>query len=80
MFMTMSGSVTKYMSQRNPLGLSYVNLSAVDMSQSKKAYCAKHPKEGRCNAESITVANTYMRTVTRQRRPVYTTPRPEPFP
>ena len=34
------------------------------MSQRKKAYCAKHPKEGRCNAESITVANTYMRTVT----------------
>ena len=32
--------------------------------QRKKAYCAKHPKEGRCNAESITVANTYMRTVT----------------
>ena len=34
------------------------------LSQRKKAYCAKHPKEGRCNAESITVANTYIRTVT----------------
>ena len=35
-----------------------------NMSRHKKAYCARHPKEGRCNAESITVANIYMRTVT----------------
>ena len=37
------------------------------MSRRKKAYCAGHPKEGPCNAESITVANTYMRTVTLHR-------------
>ena len=35
------------------------------LSRSKKAYCAVTPtKEGRCNAESITVAYTYIRTVT----------------
>ena len=38
--------------------------SRAQVSQRKKAYYAKHPKEGRCNAESITVANTYMRTAT----------------
>ena len=30
----------------------------------RKPIALKHPKEGHCNAESITVANTYMRTVT----------------
>ena len=44
--------------------VSFTYHGGLTVSQRKKAYCAKHPKEGRCNAESITVANTYMRTVT----------------
>ena len=48
-----------------PVAAAQVDLFTVPrLLQRKKAYCAKHPKEGSCNGESITVANTYMRTVT----------------
>ena len=59
--------ITMLAQQPNEL-LGFDTLRRVIVSRRKKAYCAKHPKEGRCNAESITVANTYMRTVTDSRK------------